>query len=201
MKTLRVVCCLLVLAACGGAPSDDLYVLRTPDNQTGEACKNGRTLTVEKPVAAAEYAGKRIVVMQSGSHLNYYTGAAWAAPFPAQLQDFLIDALDHSGGFDGVNSTAENDVGMITLTTIIRAAEVTGGDQPVAHLRLVATLRDSSTAALIARVNIDESVPASENHMPAIIDAFDIAAAHAAAKIAHAASACSAHHPKHPRAG
>ena len=179
---LMGLCLMLPLGACGGKSAPDLYVLRVPESVTPYACTQERTLIVERPTAAAEYATTRIAVMQEHGGLTYYTGAAWASPFPDQLQNFLADMLETSGAYRTV-TTDRSEEG-VRLSIAIRQVTVDHANAPVAHLRLTARLSDMHSGKRLAKVVVNETIPASENHMPDIADAFNTAALHAATKIA-----------------
>ncbi len=166
---------LLLLSACGSHPAPDMYVLRAPS--TGASCTPARTITLERPTARDEYDTKRIAILMGSNKLTYYTGAAWASPFPDQLQDFLSDALAQNG-----ITVADADApprGPV-LHLAIAEAQVEQVDAPVVHLRLIATFGAHK------RLVLDERATAAANHMPEIVDAYNQAALQAAQKIASA---------------
>ena len=175
---------MLALAGCGSRSSPDLYVLRAPDDLTFATCKTPHTaLVIDRPSTRDEYDSKRIPVMLGKNHLSYYSGASWASPFPDQLRDFLIDAYTQSDMFSSVDEQDDSDTSSYSLLITIHEATVTQLDAPVVKLRLSGTLRQSESGRVISRFNIKESVPAAENNMAEIVDAYDEAAANAAQKI------------------
>ncbi len=167
----------LALTACGSKPTADLYVLRAPDSGPTAVCTATHTIVVDRPAAPDEYDTKRIAVMLDHNHLSYYTGASWASPFPEQLQSFLSDALAARGLTVLDGDAAEGSVSVLHVT--VREADITDLDTPVVHLRLTGTIGKK-------RFTINESAPAEQNHMPQIIDAYDIAAGNAVDDILHA---------------
>jgi len=170
----------LMLSACGGTPTTDLYVLR-PSDSASLRCTPPMAIQIDRPVAAEEFASKKIAVMFSDSHLNYYTGAGWASSFPDQLRDYLQqDFLNHDGITLATDDTADSKK-LRTLSITIQEAFVENPDAPRVHLRMVAVLHDGEH--VLKQVRINEVVTPTENHMPEIVAAFDQAAANSSAKI------------------
>ena len=170
---------LLSLAACSSRPAADLYVLRVPEG-TVASCSPSRTISIDRPSVPNEYDSKRIAVLLDHHHLTYYTGAAWASPFPEQLQDFLSDALMQQG-----QNVADGDaIEAIRIHLVVQEADITDLTAPVVHLRLTGSIHRPSGA--MSHFKVNEAVPAAENHMPAIIDAYDRAALNAASEISKA---------------
>ena len=159
----------VTLTACGAKPAPDLYVLRAPASDAPRACIFTHSIALDRPSAPSEYDSKRIAVLLEHNHLSYYTGASWASPFPDQLQDFLSDSLAARGVH--IADASASDATPLHFT--IREANITNLDAPIIHLRLSGTIGSK-------HFNVNESIPASENHMPQIVDAYDTAATHAA---------------------
>lgn len=169
IRSLTFLLVALALGGCigGGSPPSDLYVLRAPES-LDLSCARAAGIIINRPNARSEYDSKRIAVMRAGNQLTYYTGAAWASPFPEQLRGFLNDAFAQ-GSKAGAGTQ---------LNLTVEAAEVIE-DSTSVHLKLVASLRGGR------RFLIEETVKAEENHMPQIVAAFNEAAARAARQIAH----------------
>lgn len=182
---LSFVALLLVLTGCASKPPADLYVLRAPTSLDFSSCLSPRgAITIARPSAPQEYDSKRIAVLLDAQHLNYYSGANWASPLPDQLQQFLVDALSQSDRFVTTAGDSANQGSIVSIT--IHQADVVRVKSPVVRLRLTGVVRDASSHRVIAPFSVNETVPASENHMAQIIAAYDEAASHAAQQIAQA---------------
>ena len=179
-------CSVFMLAACGSKPASDLYVLRAPESAQTYQCKAAGGLVIDRPYARDEFDTKRIAVMLSNSHLTYYTGAAWASPFPDQLRDFLIDDFSHYEGLAVAEGETEDSKQLHSLTLTIHDASVSNAGSPVVRLRMTAVLRDAHSNRAVSKLRIQESVPAEANHMPEIVEAFNKASENASQKIAKA---------------
>lgn len=160
----------LLLASCSSKPTNDLYVLRPDAPLAGTRCES---LVIARPSARAEYDTKRIAILLAPNQVTYYTGAAWVSPFPDQLRAFLSEAYTQAG-----RSTTNQHVAIT-----IQQAAVEELDAPIVHLRLAATFT-AQGARQGMRILIDEKVPARENKMEAIIEAYTVAATRAAEQIA-----------------
>ena len=184
MKRLLPLLCVMLVSACGGRPAPDLYVLRVPEATQLTACHAKKeTLIIERPVSPQEYDSKRIAVLLDANHLNYYTGASWASPLPDQLRDFMIDVFTRSGQFASATGAADQHAGYRVQMTLLEA-DVTNPDAPVITLRMVGAVRSNTTGTVVKRFHVDETVPASQNHMADIVDAYSRAASNAAQTIA-----------------
>ena len=168
---------LLALSACSSRPAPDLYVLRASDAEA-TTCTPVTSLMINRPTARDEYDNKRFAVLLSDNHLSYYTGASWASPFPEQLQDFLSDYFAGKG-MNVVNTDERSGSNGRAVNLTIREAVIVNTGAPVVHLRLQGTIGGK-------RIRINESVAASENHMPQIVDAYTQAATQAAERISAA---------------
>ncbi|MES2985260.1 MAG: ABC-type transport auxiliary lipoprotein family protein [Pseudomonadota bacterium] len=177
MKTMLAMIGILTLTACGSKPATDLYVLRA-DSADSSMCRPTKMIAVARPVAPSQYDTKRMAILLDNNHLTYYSGASWASPLPDQLQAFITDALGQDVESD------DNTAAVLKLT--LREAHVININAPVVHLRIQGSLYDPVSKRVIQRLNINEKIPAAENHMPQIVDAFNQAASHAAQEIAKA---------------
>ena len=86
-----------------------------------------------------------------------------------------MDALGQDGNDDDRNARV--------LKLTVREAHVVNIDAPVVHLRLSGAVYDHNSGRVVKRFKINERVPATENHMPQIVDAYEQAAANAAQRI------------------
>lgn len=183
---LLISCSVLMLAACSSKPAADLYVLRASESAPTYQCKGAGGLVIDRPHARDEFDTKRIAVMLSSSRLTYYTGAAWASPFPDQLRDFLVDDFSRYEGLAVADGETEDSKQLRSLTLTIHDASVTSGNMPSVRLRMTAIVRDAQSNRAINKVRIQETVPAAANHMAEIVDAFNEASSRSTQKIAKA---------------
>ncbi len=173
----RVAACLLLtaLAACNplGAPkpADALYTLRA-EGAPAAGAPLAQSIKIALPETAPGLESERIALLEA-HRLNYYTGAAWAAPLPQSVQNLLADTFQRSGRFQSVGTDTQGISTDLTLLTEIRDWQVENGANPRVHLRLIVTLTRSVSRAPLATFPLETTLPASANRTDAIIAAFN----------------------------
>jgi cholesterol transport system auxiliary component len=173
---------LLVLGGCGGLHSDQKAVqVYTLDpsypEPKGEAASGAATVLVLRPQAAPGLETEHIALKRSAQRLDYYAASRWPAPLPDFLQSLAIEALRASGKFHSVQSDRAAFAADEVLQIEIRRfqAEYAGDAAPVVHVQLLATLGRRNDRSVLAIVNAESSVAATENRMQAVVAAFQAA--------------------------
>lgn len=179
---------LLVLAACISVgkerPGRELYVLQAAPAVVSKN-RLEASVRVMEPEAAPGLDTRRIAVRDTPNHLTYYTGVAWAQPVPQLLQEFMIDMLSQSQAFKNVSSDQDTTFADIIVRMAVHDFEVDiTGDAPIVRMRLSVTMVSGNSREVLRSFSVSRTAKAAANHMPQIMEAFDAAAAEAAAEIA-----------------
>ena len=182
---------LFVAAGCAGfhsnQPATQVYTLDPVFTESKvEAGSTATTLQVLRPQAAPGLDTDRIALRRSAQRLDYYAASRWPAPLPEFLQSLAIEALRASGKFRAVqpDTTAFGADEVLQIEIRRCQAEYAGDGPPVVHLQLLATLGHRSDRAVVASVSAESSVPAAENHMQAVVAAFQSAVTAALVELA-----------------
>jgi cholesterol transport system auxiliary component len=161
----------------------------------------GIAIAVARPRAAAAIDTDRIAVHSAGNRFDYYRAARWAESAPQMLQQNLVSALAATAQFGGGVMTAPARVPTELLLDVeLRRFEVvtagadaaSSGAAPVVHVQVQASLLDSRRAARVTSFVSEASVPAAENRLSAVIDAFERANAQVVSDIAARVQAAAA---------
>ena len=161
----------------------------------------GLAIAVARPRAAAAIDTDRIAVHSAGNRFDYYLDARWAESAPQMLQQNLVSALAATAQFGGgVLSAPARVPTELLLDVELRRFEVvtagadaaSSGAAPVVHVQVQASLVDSRRAARVTSFVSEASVPASENRLSAVVDAFERANAQVVSDIAARVQAAAA---------
>ena len=168
---------------------------------TATSSTAGLAIAVARPRAAAAIDTDRIAVHSAGNRFDYYSAARWAESAPQMLQQNLVSALAATAQFGGGVMTAPARVPTELLLDVeLRRFEVvtagadaaSSGAAPVVHVQVQASLLDSRRAARVTSFVSEASVPASENRLSAVVDAFERANAQVVSDIAARVQAAAA---------
>jgi cholesterol transport system auxiliary component len=174
----------LLLSACsiGKHPTTQLYVLKSTVAPV-QGCAIAATLQINEPTTGPGLETRRFAVFDTNAHLDYYTGAAWAAPVPQLLQAFLLEAFEQSHALRTVASDTDGVASDMLLLTDVRDFQVRNAAAPVVQVRLVAKLVRASDHEILLTLPVEKTVTPAANHMPQIVDAFSRAMSGAAEDI------------------
>lgn len=168
---------------------------------TATSSTAGLAIAVARPRAAAAIDTDRIAVHSAGNRFDYYSAARWAESAPQMLQQNLVSALAATAQFGGGVMTAPArvptelllDVELRRFEVVTAGADATSsGAAPVVHVQVQASLLDSRRAARVTSFVSEASVPASENRLSAVVDAFERANAQVVSDIAARVQAAAA---------
>jgi cholesterol transport system auxiliary component len=143
-------------------------------------------ITVGRPRASGALDTDRIAVAEAGNRFDYYSGARWAESAPAMVQQTLASALSDSGSFAGVFAAPARAPAELLLDLELRRFEAEqrgNASAPVVHVELQGALVDSRVGRRVASFVSRASVPATENRLAAVVDAFDRATAQAVSDV------------------
>lgn len=183
-RSVRVSLALLMagVAGCSGFKSNvaetQVYLLQpsiAAAQTTGSDSTPFGTVSVQMPVAAPGLESDRIVLTREGGRIDYYAAASWADRLPQVLQRVTIDALRARGAFIAVQSDAAPFNTDFTLQIEVRrfAAEYAAAGAPTVHVVLDCTLGRRSDRSILTSFTAEASVPAGDNRLGAVIEAFD----------------------------
>jgi cholesterol transport system auxiliary component len=160
----------------GGAPPK-LYTL-TPASDFPPAGRPVRwQLLVDAPVTTAALDSERIALSRSPTTVDYFADAAWTDRAPLMVQTVIVQSFENSGRITAIARESVSLRADYQLRPELRhfEADYGAGAAPRARVQLGVKLVKMSDRAIIAQQMFEASVPARENQVPAIVDAFNAA--------------------------
>ena len=174
---------LLALAGCGSLlgpsnPPPQIYRL-APDSSlpTGGAAVPWQ-LAVARPDATQTLDTERIALLR-GPAMDYYADAQWNDSAPRLLQSLLVEAFDKSGRVQAAPRDSASLRADLTLATELRDFEAqydNGNAAPLVVVDIQSKLLDQR-GQVIASLHSRQTARASENSIPSVVHAFDVAMA------------------------
>ena len=192
--------CALALGGCSGVfdsslPSPQSYVLRLPPTPAGPAAQpNAGSILLQRPEAGPGLESERIALLRSDRRFDFYAASRWAAPAPVLIENAIGDALRATGPFASVLDDAAPFAPRYSLRCTLRRFEADYTEErsssaPTVHVELDCTLGRHRDRELLASFRAQGAARASEDHLNAVIAAFESATAAAMKELAAAASA------------
>lgn len=176
----------IALAGCSGSllppppPPPDLYRL-SPAEDTPSP---GPPVTAQILVGAISAPGAldtvRIALSASPTRLEYFASAEWTDRAPVIFQNLLLDTLTRSGRFTRV---AHRSLALHADYLVVGAlrhfeADYRAGATPQIMVTVDLQLVRMSDGNIVAERRFTAVAPASQNTVPAVVDAFDVASHH-----------------------
>lgn len=173
----------VTLAACGGIlgptnPPAQIYLL-----QPNFGPVNGPTvswqLAVEQPTAIDSLNRQRIALYR-GDVMDYYADAEWTDQAPALVQTLIVQAFEKSGHISAVARDSDGLHADYLLQSELRDFEArydSPDGAPNVVVTIVGRLLKTPGREVIATVNSSHQQRASENKIPATVEAFNVATA------------------------
>lgn len=182
MKAYCAAALFLVLAGCGSLlepsnPPLQIFLLKPQLKALGDAPKASWQLAVAAPEMAQMLDTHRIVLVR-GATMDYYADAQWADQTSHLLQDLLIEAFEKSGKIVGVGRDTGEIRADYVLHTQVRDFESQYQNEnapPAVMVSISAQLTAVRTRDVVASFDTTKTVPAAQNSVPAVVDAFDAA--------------------------
>lgn len=187
-----------LLVGCSGSffesklPINTVYVLTpVPSASSGPPSVTvNADLAVGHPIVAPGLDTDRIAVLK-GRVLDYYAGASWGATASVVMQSFLIGSLQNQQLFRGV-ATEDARVASDYLLDIELThfqAEYPNGEVPAVHVGLVGRVVRVKDRRLVATIPVEVTERAEQNHLGAVVAAFEKASRGVAVTLAQKTSA------------
>ena len=180
----------LVLTACGnllgGAPPSQIYVLRAAPPPAQPGPKVSWALAVMKPDALGALDTDRIALARNDTQLDYYANAVWPDRLANIVQTALVAGFEASGRIDSVARDEDALRADYDLSTEIRDFEArytTPDGAPTVTVTMIAHMAGAHSREIVANLTVNLTQPASANSVDAVVQAFDVALASAAAQI------------------
>ncbi len=131
-------------------------------------------LVVEEPTTPNAINTDRIAIRPQALEMQYYPDVKWTDRAPALVQTLLVESFENSGKITGVGRRAIGMIGDYVLTSELREFEAIKSDGAInVTVRLVLKLVRQSSGAIIASTTATQSVAATSDRVPDIVQAFD----------------------------
>lgn len=185
---IAALCTLTLLGGCAalGALGDaaerqDAYQLQAPAlGVVARGAPRAEDLVVEIPAASGAIDTDRILIRPQPTQVQYLPDARWIEPVPLMIQSALVEGIERSGGFRFVGRKplgASGDVAVVGNLVDFHAALVPGTDGATVDVRLAIRLVREEDVSVIASRTFAATEAAPDTSTPAIVGAYDRAAA------------------------
>lgn len=172
---------LATLTGCVSLPEREAVQLYTPTLSSLEPTDAPSVpwqLVIDRPLSDPALDSPRIAVRPRANELQSYAGARWTAAAPDIVETALLQRFQDSGRIVAVGRARDALRADYVLQLDLRAFESAyagEGGAPQAHIALYATVLDAGSRNVIAgRLFVRDSA-ASDEAVPAIVDAFGVA--------------------------
>lgn len=177
MRTLAVFCLsALLLTGCSGfslkssAPPLALYTLHAAGAPAAARAK--QVIAIAEPDVPPGFESDRIaILLDQGRRQDYAAGAAWPAPFPKVLQDFLVRSGNAVEGLMAVTLDSGLPARYKLLVKVNDFEPVYAADAkapPLLKVSMTFTLQPLDKNVISASFTLAEDRPASANSLTAI---------------------------------
>src|ERR1700690_131413 len=184
-----------LLTACAGslfkneAAPPTMYMLSAPAPSAAEPASAvvPTELAVLKLRVRAGLDTDRIAALYPDRRLDYFADARWSGPLDEGLQDLAVQAFHANPGLRNVSADASVFASAYWLELEVTdfEAEYSGKQAaPTVHVHFLARVGNSADRHVLGRFEPDIRVPAADNRMTAIVDAYNRAVDQAFAEIA-----------------
>jgi len=183
----------LALAGCSGGllpsppPPPNLYRLSPAQSAPADDSMIAAQILVGGIAAPGALDTARIALSPSATRLEYYADAEWTDRAPALVENLLLDTLAHTGRFSRIarRSLALHADYVVLGTLDHFEADYSAGTPPQIRVTIDLRLLRMPDGDILAQRQFAAVVPAAQNTVPAVVDAFD-AASHQALRNAPA---------------
>jgi cholesterol transport system auxiliary component len=168
-----VASCANIIPGTGTPPQT--YVLTPKSTFAADLKKVDWQLLVETPATSAELDTTRIVLSRSPVTVDYFGDAAWPERAPLMVQTLILESFENTGrilaiGRDSVGLRAD----YVLKPELRRFQAVYDGQvAPTVWVRIGARVVKTPEGRIVGQEMFESKVPATENRMDAIVDAFD----------------------------
>lgn len=173
----------LALAGCSGGllpappPPPKLYRL----SPAAAVPATGAPIKAQILVGSVDASGAldtaRIALSPSATRLEYFADAEWTDRAPMLMDNLLLDTLVHAGRF---NRVAQRSLALRADYVVLGAldhfeADYAAGTPPQVRVTLDLRLLHMPDGDILAQRQFTATVPATQNTVPAVVEAFDAA--------------------------
>lgn len=173
----------LALAGCSGGllpappPSPKLYRLSPADTVPAAGAPIQAQILVGNIDAPGALDTARIALSPSATRLEYFADAEWTDRAPVLIDNLLLDTLVHADRFSRV---AQRSLALRADYVVLGAldhfeADYAAGTPPQARVTLDLRLLRMPDGDILAQRQFAATVPATQNTVPAVVEAFDAA--------------------------
>ena len=185
MAWWRVATLLLILAlvGCSGGllpsppPPPKLYRLSPADAAPASRVPIKAQILVGSMTAPGALDTARIALSPNATRLEYFADAEWTDRAPTLVENLLLDTLTHAGRFGRValHSLALHADYLVLGTLDHFEADYGAGTPPQVHVTIDLRLLRMPGGDILAQRQFAATVPASQNTVAAVVEAFDAA--------------------------
>jgi cholesterol transport system auxiliary component len=170
----------VALSACGGIigppePSP-LYMLKAQSAPAGGGPRVPWQMSNVLPDAPDSLDTARIALVQPNGQFDYYASSSWQDRLPFLVQSALIDAFESSGRIASVGRDTDglkSDYLLLTDIHDFQARYDVADGVPTAVVKLSVKLIAARTRTIAQSAPMGKEVAASQNSVPAVVDAFN----------------------------
>jgi len=190
---------MVLLTACAGSlfknktAPPTMYMLSAPAPSAAAPASSAvpTELAVLKLRVRAGLDTDRIAALYPDRRMDYFADARWSGPLDEVLQDLAVQAFHADPGLRNVS--ADTSVFASTYWLEIEVADFqaeysANQAAPTVHVHFLARVGSSADRHVLGRFEPDIRVPAADNRMTAIVDAYNRAVDQALAEIAAGAA-------------
>ena len=180
------------LAACTGSffkssqPPSSTYLLSVTASPEADAAALPADLTVLMPRVRTGLDSDRVAALYPDGRLDYFARARWSGPLDEVVQDLTLQAFHGRFRHVGSDTSAFNGGYWLEIEIVDFQAEYAGsspGAGPTAHVRLLARVGNGSDRHVLGEFEAEVRQPAADNHLTAVVAAYDAAANRALGEI------------------
>jgi cholesterol transport system auxiliary component len=174
----------LIISGCVGSlleskiPVPVVYVLTAAPAGQSAATPLNVDLAVSQPATSPGLNTDRIAVLKETRQLDYYQDAQWGAVLPEVAQALVVGTLQNQKLFRSVTSEQARVTANYFLDLEVRDFQAEYANEsatPTAHVTLVGSLIRVKDRKLVAILPATAAVPAAENRLSSVIEAFESA--------------------------
>jgi ABC-type uncharacterized transport system auxiliary subunit len=175
----------VALNACTGsffkssAPPTSTYLLSVKAEAPAGAVAIPADLTVLMPRVRTGLNNDRIAALYPDRRLDYFAAARWSGPLDEVVQDLALQAFHGHFRNVGTDSSAFRGGYWLELEVVDFQAEYAGsapGAGPTAHVHLHARVGNGIDRHVLGEFDADARQAAAENHLAAVVAAYEVAA-------------------------
>ena len=171
---------LVALSGCGplisSEPPPDLYNLTPKSTFPDDLPQVDWQLVIEEPLAARGLDTVRIVARPAPTQLQYIAGSRWTDRAPKMVQTLIVESFENTAKIVAVGRQAiglRSDYNLKTELREFQAEYYDGTDTARVRVRINAKVVKQPRQEIIASETFERVVPAQEQGMQAVVDAFD----------------------------